>query len=103
MNHLQSLDWTTNASMKKMENQSFSDYFTSTRTKDMNRNPQSDDITIEVDLRLSTLTPVYGRLMNEVYDFFQSEKGQEIIAAGWRASGIREEINIARQKGSFYH
>ena len=100
MTHLlQPLDLTTNASVKKMEKRAFSDYFTSTITEAMLQNPQRDVTTIEVDLKLSTLKPMHGKLMLTVYDFLRKEQGKQIILSGWRAAGITEAIKKARSTG----
>ena len=59
MTHLwQPLDLTTNASVKKMEKRGFNDYFTSTITEILEKDPQRDVSTIDVDLNLSTLKPI---------------------------------------------
>ena len=96
---MQPLDLTTNASVKKMEKRAFSDYFTSTITEAMLQNPQRDVTTIEVDLKLSTLKPMHGKLMLTVYDFLRKEQGKQIILSGWRAAGITEAIKKARSTG----
>ena len=100
MTHLlQPLDLTTNASVKKMEKRAFSDYFTSTITEAVLQNPQRDVTTIEVDLKLSTLKSMHGKLMITVYDFLRKEQGKQIILSGRRAAGIAEAIKKARSTG----
>ena len=100
MTHLlQPLDLTTNASVKKMEKKCFSEYFTNAITKEMLRDPKRDVTTIEVDLRLSTLKPEHAKVMRKVYEFLQSEKGCDVIKAGWRAAGITDVLKEARDTG----
>ena len=82
-----------------MEKRDFSDYFTSTITQAMLQDPQRDVTTIEVDLKLSTLKPMHGKLMITVYDSLRQEQGKEIILNGWRAAGITEAIKKARSTG----
>ena len=83
MTHLlQRLDLTTNASVKKMEKRGFSDYFTSTITETLEKDPQRDVTTIEVDLKLSTLKPIHAKLLMSIYEFLQGEKGRKIILNG---------------------
>ncbi|XP_057310573.1 uncharacterized protein LOC130648537 [Hydractinia symbiolongicarpus] len=53
-------------------------------------NPDRDVITIEVDLRLSTIKSENAKLMKSIYEFFQTEKCRNVITAGWRAAGITE-------------
>ena len=52
--------------------------------------------TIEIDLWLSTLKPEHGKVMRKVYEFLQSEKGCDVIKAGWRAAGITDVLKEAR-------
>ena len=100
MTHLlQPLDLTTNASVKKMEKKCFNEYFTNAITKEMLRDPKRDVTTIEVDLRLSTLKPEHAKMMRKVYEFLQSEKGCDVIKAGWRAAGITDVLKEARDTG----
>ena len=98
MTHLvQPLDLTTNVSVKKMEKKCFSEY--NAITKEMLRNPKRDVTTIEVDPRLSTLKLEHARVMRKVYEFLQSEKGCDVIKAGWRAAGITDVLKEARDTG----
>ena len=98
MTHLlQLLDLTTNASVKKMEKRGFSDYFTSTITETLEKDPQRDVTTIEVDLKLSTLKPIHAKLLRSIYEFLQGEKGRKIILNGWKAAGIMEAVESARK------
>ena len=100
MTHLlQPLDLTTNASVRKMEKKCISEYFTNAITKEMLRDPKRDVTTIEVDLRLSTLKPEHARVMRNMYEFLQSEKGCDVINAGWRTAGITDVLKVARDTG----
>ena len=96
LTHLQPLDLTTNLKFKEMEKKSFSDYFTECIQKQLMEDPQRDETTIEVDIRLSTLKPRHGKLMGEMYDYFQTKDGKRIIASGWRAAGISKAVNDVR-------
>ena len=78
----------TNASVKKVEKKCFSEYFTNAIMKEMLRDPKRNGTTIEVDLRLSTLKPEHAKVSRKVYEFLQSEKGCNVIKAGWRVAGI---------------
>ena len=94
MTHLlQPLD----ASVKKMKKKCFSEYFTNAITKEMLRDPKRDVTTIEVDL--STLKPEHAKVMRKVYEFLQSEKGCDVIKAGWRPAGITDVLKEARDTG----
>ena len=95
----QPLDLTTNASVKKMEKKCFSEHFTSAIMKEMLRGPKRDVTTIEVDLRLSTLKLEHAKVMRKVYEFLQSEKGCDVVRAGWRVAGITDVLKDARDTG----
>ena len=94
---LQPLDLSTNRSFKNFEKKAFSNYFTETITAAMLQEPDRDITTIDVDFKLSTLKPKHGRLMGELFNFFNSEKGMEIIKAGWSYSGIASAITNSRK------
>ena len=96
---LQPLDLTTNASVKRMEKHGFSDYFTSTITSALEREPNRDVATIEVDLKLWTLKPIHTKALIGIYEFLQSDRGKNIILNGWKASGITEALAKARVEG----
>ena len=98
MTHLlQSLDLMTNASMKKMEKKYFSEYFTNAITKEMLHDPKRGLTMIEVDLQ--TLKPEHAKVVRKVYKFLQSEKGCDVIKAGWREAGITDVLKEARETG----
>ena len=83
MTHLlQPLELTTNGYFKKYEKRPFSEYFTSCIMKALTHDPDQDITAIEVDPCLSTLKPLHAKLMTDMYQHLQSEKGKEIIKAG---------------------
>ena len=65
----------------------------------MLHDPKRDETTIEVDLLLSTLKPEHAKVMRKVYEFLQSEKGCDVITAGWRAAGITYVLKEAIDTG----
>ena len=65
----------------------------------MLHDPKRDETTIEVDLLLSTLKPEHAKVMRKVYEFLQSEKGCDVIKAGWRAAGITYVLKEAIDTG----
>ena len=92
MTHLlRPLDLTTNVSLKKLEKQAFSEFFTSRIMEAL------DVATIKVDLLLSTLKPRHAKVMTGMYQHLKSEKGKEIIKAGWRASVITDILKDAQE------
>ena len=73
MTHLlQPLDLTTKGSLKKQEKKAFSEYFTNTITNELLKDPNKDVTTI-VDLMLSTLKPIHGNVMCQIFDFFKTK------------------------------
>ena len=98
MSHLlQPLDSTTNASFKKYEKRPFSEYFTPCIMEALTNDPDRDVSTIKADLRLLTLKLRHAKVMTDMYHHLKSEKGKEIIKAGWRAVGITGVLKDARE------
>ena len=73
-----------------------SNHFTNYITKELLKDPGKDVITIDVDLKLSTLKPKYGEVMCDVYNYLKSMKGKNIILSCWKAAGITSAINEGR-------
>ena len=92
------LDLTTNGFFKKYEKRAFSEYFTSCIMEALTNDPDRDVTIIKVELRSSTLKLRYTKIMTDMYQHLKSEKGKEIIKAGWRASGITDILKDAREK-----
>ena len=98
MTHLQqSLDLTTNACFKKNEKRAFSEYFTSCIMETLTNDPDRDVTTIQVGLRLSILKPRNARVMTDIYQYLKSQRGKEIIKAGWREAGITDVLKDSRE------
>ena len=74
---LQLLDLTTNASFKKYEKRTFSEYFTFCIMEALKIDPDRDVTSIEVDLRLSTLKPRHAKVMTDLYHHLQSHKDHQ--------------------------
>ena len=62
-----------------MEKRGFSAYFTSTITEALEKDPNRDVATIEVDLKLSTLKPIHAKVLMSIYEFLQGKEGRKII------------------------
>ena len=73
---LQPLDLTTNSTVKNIEKREFTAYFTNTIVSALQKDPNIDVTTIEIDLKLSTLKPIHAATMGKVYKFLKSEKGR---------------------------
>ena len=98
INLLQPWDLTTNASSKKIEKRAFSKYFSSSIMEALKEDPTRYVTTIKVDLRLSVLKPLHANVMKEVYQFFESLKGKEVVLNGRRAERITESLRQSREK-----
>ena len=59
--------------------------------------PDGDVTTIKADLRLSALKSRRATVMIDMYQHLKSEKGREIIKAGWRAAGITDTLKDSRE------
>ena len=93
---LQPLDLTTNRTVKKLERESFTEYFTNCITTALADDPGRDVTTIKIDTRLSTLKPLHAKCMARIYNHLKSTHGERIICSGWRAAGIRGAVDDAR-------
>ena len=93
---LQPLDLTTNSASKKIERKEFSNYFSECIAKALLANPENDITTVKVDLTLKALKPWQALTKARVYKYLKSEKGKEIILAGWKASGISDAVRKGR-------
>ena len=58
-----------------------SGYFSSLITKELQLNPDKDVTTIKVDLKLSTLKPITGKVMTEIYEHFKHDEREIILTA----------------------
>lgn len=94
---LQPLDVTTNATLKKMERNEFSKYFTSVIMQQLLEDPNRDVTTIKVDLKLTTLKPLHLQSLKRICDFFKTVEGHEIIRSGFRFTGITNSVKEARE------
>ena len=63
----------------------------------LTNDPDRDVATIQVDLLLSTLKQRHVKVMTDMYQHLKSEKGKEIIKAGWKAAGIANILKDARE------
>ena len=93
---LQPLDLTTNLIFKRLEKQSFCEYFTENISRELSRNPNMDVTTIDIDLKLSTMKPRHAKCMTKIYNYLLSPRGREIILSGWKAAGITNTVIEAR-------
>ena len=48
---------------------------------------------VAVQLKLSVLKPLHANWIIDLFNYFTSEKGREIISTGWKAAFITEAIS----------
>ena len=87
---LQPLDLTTNASFKRLEKRSFSEYFSPSIMVELEADPSRDVTTIRVVLRFSALKSIHENLMKEIYEHFKADKGKALSKQGGKQLGLRK-------------
>ena len=58
----------------------------------LNNRAQFDKI--EVKLTLTTLKPLHAKWLMQLYDYMTSSAAHEVIANGWKGSGITDELEM---------
>ena len=87
----QPLDLTVNGSAKKYMRKRFVTYYTAAVKQQMDSGIQLEDI--EVDFRLTVLKPLHAQWMVNMFNFFTTDKGKEVVAKGWKRSGITSVLD----------
>ena len=82
----QPLDLTVNGCAKQRMRKEFVTYYSSAVKQQLDSGKQLEDI--EVDFRLSVLKPLHAKWLVELFNFFSSTRGKEVIARGWKKSEI---------------
>lgn len=78
---------TSTASRKaKNEESFFTYYYLSAVKQQFDSGKKLEDI--EVNFRLSVLKPLHAKWLVELFNFFTSTRGKEVIARGWKKSEI---------------
>ena len=78
----QPLDLTVNRCAKQRMRKEFVTYYSSAVKQQLDSGKQLEDI--EVDFRLSVLKPLHAKWIVELFNFFTSTRGKEVIARGWK-------------------
>ncbi len=82
----QPLDLTVNGAAKQQIKKAFVIYYSDIITRELKAGKEIEDI--EVDLRLSFIKPLHAQWLVDVYNYFSSVDGREIIFKGWKKAGI---------------
>ena len=83
MDQLQPLDLSANKAVKNFLRKQFQGCY----TKEVFTQLEEEHVEL-VDLRLSTVKPLGVQWMTDVFDYFKSEAGMEIIKNGFKSAGI---------------
>ena len=65
-------------------------------TSALKATPNIDVAEIKIDTKRSTMRPLHAKSLKKVHSFLSSSKGKQIIANGWKASGITDAVRDAR-------
>ena len=87
----QPLDLTVNGSAKTYMRKQFVTYYTAAVKQQMDSGIQLEDI--EIDFRLTVLKPLHAQWMVNMFNFFTTDKGKEVITKGWKRSGITSVLD----------
>ena len=79
-NLFQPLDLTVNGSAKAFMKRKFTDWYSSSISKQLDEGKAIDDV--DMDLKLSILKPLHAHWIKELYDYMTSKNGREIISNG---------------------
>ena len=87
----QPLDLTVNGSAKKFIRRKFVSYYSNEVKSQLDSGKELNDV--EVDFRLSKIKPLHAQWLIDMYNYFTTEKGSQIIIKGWKKAGIVEIFN----------
>lgn len=87
----QPLDLTVNGSAKKFIRRKFVSYYSNEVNSQLDSAKELNDV--EVDFRLSKIKPLHAQWLIDMYNYFTTEKGSQIIIKGWKKAGIVEIFN----------
>ena len=81
----QPLDLTVNGSAKNYMRKQFIVYYSSSVKQQLDSGKQLENI--DVDFRLTVIKPLHAQWLVDMFNFFTSQKGAEIIIKGWKKAG----------------
>ena len=82
----QPLDLTVNQAAKQHMSKSFVTYYSDCVSKQLEAGKNLEDI--EVDLRLTVVKPLHAQWLVDMYNYFTTPQGKEIIHKGWKKANI---------------
>ena len=75
-----------NGCAKQRTRKEFVTYYSSAVKQQFDSGKQLEDI--KVNFRLSVLKPLHAKWLVELFNFFTSTRGKEVIGRGWKKSEI---------------
>ena len=87
----QPLDLTVNGAAKKFAKKEFVTYYSAEVRRQLGCGKDMEDI--EVDLRLTVIKPLHAQWLVNMYNYFTTPNGKEIVLKGWRKSGVTGVLN----------
>lgn len=92
MTHIfQPLDLTVNGAAKAYMKKRFTEWYSACIVQELDNGKDVESISIQ--LKMSVLKPLQAQWIIDLFDYFTSEKGREIISNGWKAAFITEAIS----------
>lgn len=82
----QPLDLTVNGAAKHFMKKQFAVYYANAVKHQLDSGKEVEDI--NVDLRLTVIKPLHAQWLVNMYNFFTTKKGMDIVIKGWRKAGI---------------
>ena len=82
----QPLDLTVNGVAKKYMKKEFFVYYSSSVKQQLDSGKRLEDI--DVDFRLTVIKPLHAQWLVNMFNFFTSQKGADVIVKGWKKAGI---------------
>ena len=87
----QPLELTVNGAVKAYMKRRFTEWYSKCIAVQLDEGKEIEDV--DVQLKLSVLKPIHANWIVDLFNYFTSEKGREIISNGWKAAFITEVIS----------
>ena len=87
----QPLDLTVNGAAKAYMQRRFTEWYSKCIAVQLDEDKEIEDV--DVQLKLSVLKPLHTNWIIDLFNYFTSEKGREIISNGWKAAFISEAMS----------
>ena len=78
----QPLDLTVNGSEKQFMKKEFVTYYSDAVKQQLESGTKLEDV--EVDFHLSVIKPLHAQWLVNLYNFFSTERGRQVICKGWK-------------------